>query len=351
MRSRIWPLVAALAVASGAQAQSDPASPAADREAPAAGPEPDTAPAEKVERAGKHFSRGLRLYAEGEYPLALIEFERAYELIPDYRVKYNIAQVSIQNARYARALEALRTYLDEGKDEIPEDRRREVEADIEMLKERTANVRVTSNAVGAEVLVDDLVVGHIPLEQPVLVDAGVHRIQVRHAGFEPKTRRVTLAGADSVDLEFALDAIEDPVVVVQETPKSGADLAAPPIASPPPAAEEPLPLTTVGWMTTGSLAIGAATAGALGLAAKGELDQLKRSTDSTPAERQVAAERARNRFLAADILTAAAVLAGGATLYLTLSGDSGAEAAASSKPPHGIRAGFGPHQVWIKGRF
>jgi hypothetical protein len=81
------------------------------------------------------------------------------------------------------------------------------------------------------------------------------------------------------------------------------------------------------------------------------LDQLKRSTDSTPAQRQVAAERAKNRFLAADILAAAAVLAGGATLYLTLSGDSEPDSAGATAPPHAIRAGIGPRAVWIRGRF
>src|SRR5688572_14005202 len=38
-----------------------------------------------VEEARRRFDRGVRLYAEGDYPLALIEFERAYELVSNYR--------------------------------------------------------------------------------------------------------------------------------------------------------------------------------------------------------------------------------------------------------------------------
>src|SRR5688500_5007200 len=81
-----------------------PAAPATGAPAaPATGaPADDAADPYKVE-ARQRYDRGIRLYAEGEFALAVIEFERAYTLVPDYRVLYNIGQVRIQLAQYARA--------------------------------------------------------------------------------------------------------------------------------------------------------------------------------------------------------------------------------------------------------
>lgn len=301
---------------------------------------------EEVERAGKHFERGLELYQEGEYALALIEFERAYDLVPDYRVQYNVGQVSIQVARYARALSALNNYLEDGGELIPEERRAEVEKDIEMLKGRTAKVAITSNIDGAEIVVDDLVIGTTPMDDPALLDAGVHRIEVRHTDYQTKRDQVTLAGGDSIDLSFELVPVEKPEVVVIEKP--GERQPSPGPMRPQEQADFTVP--TIAWMTTGALAVGAGVSGALGLAAKGELDQLKRS-ESEPAEREVAKQRAENRFLAADILTAAAVVSGGIALYLTLSASDSDDSDDTARGGRELRAVIGPTHVGVSGTF
>lgn len=302
---------------------------------------------EEVERAGKHFERGLELYEEGEYPLALIEFERAFDLVPDYRVQYNIGQVSIQVGRYARALNALKQYLDEGGDLIPEERRVEVEKDVQMLEGRTAKVAITSNVEGAEIVVDDLVIGTTPLQDAALLDAGVHRIEVRHPEYQPKRDQVTLAGGDSIDLSFELVPVEKPEVVVIEKEGKGSQSPGPMQ----PQEREDFTVPTIAWMTTGALAVGAGVAGALGLAAKGELDQQKRS-DTEYADREVSKERAENRFLAADILTAAAIVSGGISLYLTLSSDSDdGEDKPASKQTGELKAVVGPTHLGVWGTF
>ncbi|MBV9946426.1 MAG: tetratricopeptide repeat protein, partial [Myxococcales bacterium] len=49
------------------------------------------AAAQASEDASVHFKRGLQLFDEGDYTLALVEFNRAYQLAPNYRALYNIA--------------------------------------------------------------------------------------------------------------------------------------------------------------------------------------------------------------------------------------------------------------------
>src|SRR6188768_803127 len=79
----------------------------------AAAPPAEAAPAgaEVLKGAGGRYTRGLALYGDGEFLLALVEFERAYQLSNNYKVLYNIGQVRIQLGRYAKAKEALEEYL------------------------------------------------------------------------------------------------------------------------------------------------------------------------------------------------------------------------------------------------
>ena len=313
---------------------------------------------EDVKRAGSHFERGLQLYNDAEYRLALIEFERAYQIVPNYRVKYNIAQVSIQIGRYAHALHALEAYLEEGGDNISEERRNSVKSDLTMLAGRTARVLITSNIEGAEILIDDNVIAKTPLQDKLLLDAGEHRLTVRQQGYQPKTERLTLAGGDDIELGFELSEVKKvkPLVVVKEVPK---DRPSAPTQPKP----EPFPYATVGWIATGGLAVGAVVTGIVGLSAKDKLDDLalpdpEQDPEQVKRDRDDYQKRARTWFLASDILKGAAVAAGAVSLYFTLAGDDAADPvqdapARSNAQPKGysVKAGATLNQVWLEGRF
>lgn len=316
----------------------------------------DEAPAEPtpeaVKRAGSHFERGLQLYNDAEYRLALIEFERAYQLVPNFRVQYNIAQVSIQIGRYARAVHALEQYLEQGGDQISAERRAQVESDLKMLAGRTARVNITANVEGAEILLDETVVAKAPMADKLLIDAGEHRITVRLRGYQPRTEQVTLAGGDDVELTFALVPVkkEDPVVIVKEVQKGGpADTGV---------QEDEFPYATVGWIATGTFAAGAIACGIVGLTAKDEVDslsepQLDQDPEQVQRDRDAAKKKARSWFIASDVLTGAALVTGAASLYLTLSTPEwslGSEED-SAKDSLKVRAGAGINHVWVEGRF
>jgi tetratricopeptide (TPR) repeat protein len=174
----------------------------------AAEPSPKAEPSpEAVAEAGQRYDRGLKLYSEGEYRLAVIEFERTYELVPNYRVLFNIGQVRIQLGDYARARLALERYLREGDGELPPARLESVKGDLDMLEGRTATLKIQSSVVGAEVLVDGESVGVTPLPDPVLMNAGDHSIEVRKTGYRSRVLRRTLAGKDAGEMSVELDEI------------------------------------------------------------------------------------------------------------------------------------------------
>jgi hypothetical protein len=323
-------------------ALAQPASPApeaATGEAAAAQPSP-----EAVKEAGQRYERGLELYSEGDYGLAVIEFERAYELVPNYRVLYNIGQVRIQLGRYAKAKKALEEYLEKGGDEIKRERKDAVKSDLEMLAGRTALLTVITNEPGADIVLDSLVVGQSPLTEALLVDAGEHTLEVRKEGFYSKGSQVKLAGREetTVTLEITkvpeakgptvVERIEAPVVKVDRTPM------------------------WIGWAATGALAIGAGVVGYFGITKANDLESMR--TDYPVSRKQLddTKKSAQTLFIVSDSLTAAAVVAGGVSLYLTLTTSGGGKPAPKdhappAAPPPKVGLRIGPNHLGLAGTF
>lgn len=334
------PSLAALAFA-GFVATFTQSAHAADPE-PAVAPEAAAAPAapsaDAVKEAGKRYEAGLSLYSEGEFKLAAIEFERAYSVVPDYRVLYNIGQVRIQLGEYARARRALEQYLKEGGEKVSQERRTAVENDLQMLAGRTATLTVVTNTPGAEIVVDDRVVGTAPLAEPLLLDAGEHRVLVRAPGREPKEQRITLAGLDTADISFDLVKVTDrPTTIVQQVKG--------------PEKSNHTAWMWGSWSATGTLAVGATVTGLLGIKAANELDDLRSDPKATRSNLDSTQRRARTLLLAADVLGAAALAAGGVALYVTLSGDGEAEKPQPKKAGPRVQAAVGPTFTGVTGTF
>lgn len=312
--------------------------------------EPAVNAKEAKKKAKEHFETGLRLYEDGDYALALIEFERAYSFVPDFRVLYNIGQVSIQLARYARASQALEQYLKNGGAKIPAARVTSVRNDMKMLEGRTAHLLVKSNVDGAEILLDEAILGKTPISEPLLVDAGEHRVSVQKSGYVTRTEPLVLAGRDESTLQ--IDLVEETKAQQlgqgqQFTPPSeGQKQVSFTPAAPPPRRNE---LLYVGWGATGLLVAGWAVTGYVGIKAAGDLhNQLNQPSNA--GELQTLKVKARGWLLASDIVGATALVTGGTTLYFTLKRPSRDQA-----PPHTamstLRLGLGPGAVQLNGTF
>jgi hypothetical protein len=275
--------------------------------------------AESKKKAKEHFATGLKFYEDSDYALALIEFERAYSYVPDYRVLFNIGQVSIQLARYARAAQALQQYLASGGNKLPATRIADVQKDLSMLENRTARLTVKCNVDGADVYLDDTLLGKTPITEAILVDAGEHRVLVQLPGYQSRTEPLTLAGRDESTVQFEL--IEDrPIRVVPEIPVTmpvqgvpPPALIVPPVGLPPRRND----MLYVGWGATGVLTLGWAITGYIGLKAASEFNTAMQHT-STKSQLDSLSTKARGWLLAADIVGAATIVTGGTTLYFTL---------------------------------
>jgi hypothetical protein len=330
---------ALLLLASGV-AHAQPPAPPAPAPAPASAPAPapaasgDAAPAPATAtEAEQHFRRGIKLFDDGDFKLALVEFERSYDLAPNFRVLYNIGEVQFQLNRYAPALRTLTRYLEVGGDRILPNRRAEVQRDLDSLKIRTAKLRVTVDVEGAEILVDGERIGRSPLADSELVDAGPHRIVVQKTGFVAATESITLAGADEKSLDLRLVRVperdERRVIEMHEAPGLG------PI--------------WIGWGLT--VALGIATVGTT-IAwqnADGKLTDLK-SSQSSSTERESQARTADTLRTLTFVVGGATLLSAGVSLWLTLRHGStpapvAASAGAAKTSALSPRVGVGPGSV------
>jgi tetratricopeptide (TPR) repeat protein len=149
--------------------------------------------------AASHFRRGVERYDASDYEEALREFQLAYATSPDFRVLYNIGQAHFELRDYASAFRAFRQYLTEGGERVPDGRRDQVEADLGRLAQRVARVRIRTDVEGAKVYVDNGLVATTPLDAPVIVNLGKHKIGAR-AGDRSVTKTIDVAGGDDVEV-------------------------------------------------------------------------------------------------------------------------------------------------------
>ncbi|MDP9036682.1 MAG: tetratricopeptide repeat protein [Myxococcota bacterium] len=251
------------------------------------------------EEASDHFKRGLQLFDEGDYTLALVEFERAYQLAPNYRALYNIALVDVQLGRYADAARTFEDYLRDGGDAIAPARRAEVAKTLTALELRTASVDISTNVPNAEVTLDGKALDLPNLHGPMVIDAGEHVVQATAPGYRATNRAITLAGADHMAVRLDLVPLA-PQHLANEAPARGHVAFVP------------------GFVGAGALAAGAIVSGVVMLDARSHLTDLQNTPGSDAGQRQSAAARINAAALTADIFSGLAIVATGISIYLSV---------------------------------
>jgi tetratricopeptide (TPR) repeat protein len=302
-------------------------------------PSPAGAP-DVVDAARVHFQRGVALYRSGAYDAAFAEFTRAQDLSPNYRILYNLAQVQAQRHDYVEALGYFQRYLAEGAGELAESRVREVTTEMTELAQRTSRLTVETNVDDAHLFVNELPAGDLPRDEPLSLNAGIHRLRVEKPGYVSASRVVTLVGGEaaSVSLELLAELEMD-------------ELALPPLPLPELApAPPPAPDRTALW--TSLAATGALTGATVtfGLLTRRANEALGNRLERFPAPRasvESGRARVRNFALLADGFGLAAATALGVSTYFYFSTGKLSDDATSTT---GLRAQIGPRAssvTWV----
>ena len=178
---------------------------------------------------------------------------------PTYKILYNLGLIHKQLNDHAAALDAFNGYLAEGGKKIDSKRHAEVEKYVGELKPLVATLTIQVDLAGAEITVDDAVIGISPLPSTVTVNAGKRKVTAKIAGKPAATRVVTVAGSDAVTVKLELD---EPKAITTTTPTP--TVTTTPSKSP----EAGAPTKQLPWLwygVTGALAVGAGTMGVFAL--------------------------------------------------------------------------------------
>lgn len=292
---------------------------------PVASAQPATNPQDE---GRQRFKRGIDLFKEGDFRAALVEFKRAYETAPSYRILYNLGQTSYELQDYAGALQAFERYLKEGGTEIPPERRSEVEIEIKKLQGRVALLTIEVNEVGVQISVDDVQVGISPLPQPILVSAGQRRISASKMSLLPVSQVIELAGGDQRTLHLELiNPGSNPTLVPSTTPPPSST----PSDPPPPPSPPPAPPSNDGfWIGLGATILftgGAIGTGLVAHSAEGERDKELKRFPGNASKLKEQANRAKTFALTSDILSGLALVGAGVTVYFSVRSGGGTTAA------------------------
>jgi hypothetical protein len=278
--------------------------------------------------ASRHFQRGVDLYGEGDIRGALVEFKRAYALLPRATVLYNIGQAEYQLQEYASALRTLERFLtDTGPTAA---HRAEVQQTVEVLRGRVGHIALDTDHDGCEVTLDDQPAGTTPLAQPLLVSIGRRKVSLSCAGWPRATRDVEVAAGQTINLDLRVG------------PSPGSAVAGLGSRTPDAAASETSGRRgNVAWIVTAGL--GAATLGVYTAAIlqSRQLGRLRRSYPISMRQLDDNARRTSQFAIAGDVLAATTVVAAGVASYLRWGTSSG----------RGIEVGLAPTSVSIQGRF
>lgn len=254
----------------------------------------DAAPDPRKVEAEERRLRALRLYDSGNYSAARGEFERANQLMPSFRLLYNLGVVCMALGDTAAAYDFFDRYLVEGGSQIAPDLRAEVELQVQDLREQIATVTVLVDSPGSQIFVDETLVGNAPLTRPLHVNVGFRKIWARSPGARTASRSLALAGGQSVRVEL--------------------EVAAPPRKD----ASPPTKVFWAGWAATAVLAAGATFTGVEALASQREYQRTIGAVGTTRAELDALDSRTTRWSVATDVLGVAALAIGSYSLYVTL---------------------------------
>jgi hypothetical protein len=322
--------------------------------AQAAKPAPTTdaasGPSEQAKKeASGHFRSAVELYQEGAFRASLVEFQRAYEIAPDFRLFYNIGQAQLQVQDYLGASQSYERYLAEGGSQVAPERRTEVETALGALRERVARLSIRVNVEGAEVFVDDQRVGVAPLASTVSVNVGRHRVYARSADGTEGERIVDVAGGDLAQIEVDIVAkVAQPTVLASPEPQAQTQ-EKPPLSRKKRAA-------IASWGVAGATGIVAIVTGVMASGKNSDLDdELSiKPPQGEPDRSKVSDLRdsANTLALTTDILAGTALAAGATGLILWLVDRKKEPAPADAAPPaQSVSWGVGLGTVSLRGKF
>lgn len=153
-----------------------------------------------TDKARELYEDGLVSYKKSKWLEARASFLAAWSLNKHWQIAGNLADCEFELGKYRDAAEHAAYYLHNS----PTDRHRRAEELLNKVKMKIAVLTVTVDLPGADVLVDDVLMGRAPLPAPLFLEPGARKVTARLAGRPDVIKTITAAGGASelVNLSF-----------------------------------------------------------------------------------------------------------------------------------------------------
>lgn len=161
---------------------------------------------ERVKRARDLWYRGVEAFRNGKYEEARVAFAECYQLMPKSDVLRNLSISELHSGHYVDAARHL-TQLLASPGELPEKVREEANNRLAQAQAQIGQLAITVDVPGAEIRIDDQVIGTSPLEGNWYIEPGQHQISVSKQGYPVEERQVFALAGVSIPVSVSLEAL------------------------------------------------------------------------------------------------------------------------------------------------
>lgn len=221
-----------------------------------------------TDMARQRFQEGVKLFDQGKYEEARAAFLQAYALKKHPAVLLNLAQSELRSNHPVEAARHFSVYLRENPN-IDAAERKVAQDGLTAARARTARLDIRVNVPGADVFVDDELLGRSPLPEPVDTLAGARKVEVKMPGYRAVTLSPTARVGKVETVNVSLESESGAPVPVLGTAPSG-DSSNPDEPSPATSPDDGVSLSTEGrkpflkwvrddkvaWATGGATVVG-----------------------------------------------------------------------------------------------
>jgi hypothetical protein len=155
--------------------------------------------------ARRDYDAGKLLFEDGDYATALLKYQAAYDRTRDPRLLWNVAVCQKDQRHYAKAAATLGRYLAEGGDLLSAADRHDAQELSRAIAPFTVPTDVQVSEAGAQIWIDDALVGMSPLQGQVALDMGTRRVRVAKDGFRLYEREFPVGGSAATTIEVTLE--------------------------------------------------------------------------------------------------------------------------------------------------
>jgi PEGA domain len=270
------------------------------------------------------YLKGRDLFDAGDVVTGHAKLSEAYELSKNPRLLWNMAACSKSSRNYARAIDELTHFLEDGREVITAEQAKRAEEVRATLYSLVAAATLQVTPAGAKVTLDGE-----PASRgagPYYLELGKHELRVELEGYKAETRTLEVKQTKPFTVEVALREDAPALAVQPALPLAPAAASTPaPAAATAPVAPVSEPDRTWAYVTLGVGAAGVAAGSAFGLLALGEkndLDALCKNGVCQPSAQSILDSANRWATLStASWVVGGLALAGGAYLYFAPPGE------------------------------